>query len=466
MMTNTIMNNDTVDSERGTLRRRGSLSSAATGRPGQVRRTGTAGSTQQGEQYGENPVNILDIIMTQCTLTHRTHNTDRLYEGGKDFAQLHRHNKVRKCIYKDDPPLIHDWLLRQFTKAPKQYMAFLTIFLHLTLDAGTTTLSKLNNIDGLSKIIKLNLSTSFWHNFIDSYLNTLTQYISLQDMFGLIPQLDGSDDGQSGSNDQNAGWQTKAGKKDLKGKAKNSGASGAGGSKRGGASGGDGGQPPKRPKQTFAEKTREGIVVEFRSSVPGAPLVQEDFDHLERTILQHYLDIPEPTFAYRTINSGISQGGVWYACENQETADFLINLVPGIDPPEGMGAYSYVVGNGELRYIKLKLPTKLWMSRERLVKSLRCQNPSLQTYLDENGQRVQARFHVTAGLEPDREAAARQQPYTYVTIEVHVNTVQAIVDLNGEVLIGNSRVRVTGAGIDQLIAERDNNAALQNNNDA
>ena len=281
-------------------------------------------------------------------------------------------------------------------------------------------------------------------------------------MYGQIPQLDGNGDcQQAGAPDPNDGWQTKA-KKDAKGKAKNS---GAGGSKRGGGNG-DGGQPPKRPKQTFAEKTRQGIVVEFRSSVPGAPLVQEDFDHLERTILQHYLNIPEPSFAYRTINSGISQGGVWYACENQATADFLMNLVPGIEPPEGMGAYSYVLGNGELRYIKLKLPSKLWMTRERLIKSLRCQNPSLQTYLDETGQRVQARFHVTAGLEPDREATARQQPYTYVTIEVHVNTVQAIVDLNGEVLIGNSRVRVTGAGIDQLLADRDNNAASDQDNDA
>ena len=103
------------------------------------------------------------------------------------------------------------------------------------------------------------------------------------------------------------------------------------------------------------------------------------------------------------------------------------------------------------------------MTRERLVKSLRLQNPSLQTYEDESGQRVNARFHVTAGLEPDREAEARQQQYTYVTIEVHVNTVLAIVDLDGEVLIGNSRVRVTGAGIDQLLADKVNQAVNNNN---
>ena len=49
-------------------------------------------------------------------------------------------------------------------------------------------------------------------------------------------------------------------------------------------------------------------------------------------------------------------------------------------------------------------------------------------------------------------------------MEVHVRTVEAIVALNGEVLIGNSRVRVTGGGIDQLIADRDNQAAANNIN--
>ena len=231
-------------------------------------------------------------------------------------------------------------------------------------------------------------------------IQTQHLYFVLQELFGLMPQVDGGDDADQSTSSNGSSWNKVSGKKDSKGKAKNSGAGGSGSGKRGGDDSQK--QPPKRQKQTFAEKTREGILVEFRSSVPGAPLVQEDFDHLERTILQHYLDIPEPDFAYRTINSGISQGGVWYACENQETADFLMNIVPGIAPPEGMGHYSYVLGNGDLRYIKLKLPSKLWMSRERLVKSLRLQNPSLQTYVDDDGVRQQASFLVTQGLDLTR----------------------------------------------------------------
>ena len=457
------MNNDnTVDSERGTLRYRGPLSSAVAGRPGQVRRTGTAGSIQQGGQLRTYPVNSLDIFLTLCKFIYKTKHTDRHYNEGKDFALHYRQIKVRTGICKDDPPLMYSWLLRQFLKALKHQTHSLTAFFIHTLEKEYTILvSKIHIFTKLLDFL-LSMSRLFRRKYNNHTLINLTQCTSLQEQY-MIPQYDGTDDSDDQANApaSTSNWQIKGGKKDNKGKAKNTGNNS---NKREG--GGGGGQPPKRPKQTFADKTREGILVEFRSSVPGAPLVQEDFDHLERTILQHYLDIPEPTFAYRTINSGISQGGVWYACENQETADFLRNLVPGIDPPEGMGAYSYVIGNGELRYIKLKLPSKLWMSRDRLVKSLRLQNPSLQTYLDETGQRVQARFHVTQGLEPENEAAARQQQYTFVTIEVHVNTVQAIVDLNGEVLIGNSRVRVTGAGIDQLIAERDNQAAQNINNGA
>ena len=460
MMTKANMYNElTVDSERGTLRYRGPLSSAVAGRPGQVRRTGTAGSTQQGGQLRTNPVKFFDTFLTTSNFYYKTNHTERQYNVGKDFALHYRQNKVRTGIYKDDPPLMYYWLLRQFLKALKHTTTLLTTIFTPILEKDITKLKPFDYLDMQYLVYSILYTRYYWHIYNTYTMINMTQCTPLQDLF-MIPQLDGADDNTAPASTSN--WQTKSSKKDAKGKAKNS---SAGGSKREGG-GGDGGQPPKRPKQTFAEKTREGFLVEFRSSIPGAPLVQEDFDHLERTILQHYLDIPEPTFAYRTINSGISQGGVWYACENQETADFLRNIVPGIDPPEGMGAYSYVIGNGELRYIKLKLPSKLWMSRDRLVKSLRLQNPSLQTYLDEAGQRVQARFHVTAGLEPENEATARQQQYTYVTIEVHVNTVQAIVDLHGEVLIGNSRVRVTGAGIDQLIAERDNQADQNINNGA
>ena len=448
-MTNANLKNDTtVDSERGTLRYRGPLSSAVAGRPGPVPTRGKAGSIEQGGQFRFEPVIFFDNFWTPCIHKYRTRQTYGLHNEDKDLAPHYRQNKTRQCFSQEDPLWLRYWFSGQFLKALMHSLTFLTTSFKHTLNKGYT------NFNPSGKIRQYYLITKVFRHYIH------TGFVLLQDMLDTLPQLDGTDDSAMDASSSSSGqaWQ-KAGKKDNKGKAKNSGAG-----KRG--TGGDGGQPPKRPKQTFAEKTREGILVEFRSSVPGAPLVQEDFDHLERTILQHYLDIPEPSFAYRTINSGISQGGVWYACENQETADFLRNLVPGIDPPEGMGSYSYVIGNGELRYIKLKLPSKLWMSRERLVKSLRLQNPSLQTYLDESGQRVNARFHVTAGLEPDREAEARQQQYTYITMEVHVNTVQAIVDLDGEVLIGNSRVRVTGAGIDQLIADRDNQAALNNiNND-
>ena len=62
---------------------------------------------------------------------------------------------------------------------------------------------------------------------------------------------------------------------------------------------------------------------------------------------------------------------------------------------------------------------------------------------------------MTAGLEPDKMAEARKQSYHYVSLEVNVRTVVAMANLRGDILIGNSQVRVSGAGIEGMIADID-----------
>ena len=131
-----------------------------------------------------------------------------------------------------------------------------------------------------------------------------------------------------------------------------------------------------------------------------------------------------------------------------------------MEPPAGrQGQYTYVIGEGDLRHIKFKLPSRLWMTRDRFVRALYLQNPSLRTYTDEDGIVQNANIIVTNGLDPLKKEDEKKEPFVMVTSEVHVLTVMKIVDKRGEVLIGNSNVRVTGAGIDGLIAKKDQDEA-------
>ena len=99
------------------------------------------------------------------------------------------------------------------------------------------------------------------------------------------------------------------------------------------------------------------------------------------------------------------------------------------------------------------------MTRERFLRALLLQNPSLRSYTDEDGNEHNANMIVTAGLDPLKREEEKREPFVMVTCEVHVLTVMKIVDKRGEVLVGNSNVRVTGAGIDGLIAKKDQEEA-------
>ena len=66
---------------------------------------------------------------------------------------------------------------------------------------------------------------------------------------------------------------------------------------------------------------------------------------------------------------------------------------------------------------------------------------------------------ITSGLEDDEKAKALKEGWFMVGIEIEEESVEAFVQLRGEILIGNSTLRVTGAGIDARIEEADRIAA-------
>ena len=89
------------------------------------------------------------------------------------------------------------------------------------------------------------------------------------------------------------------------------------------------------------------------------------------------------------------------------------------------------------------------------MRALLLQNPTLARVKDENGMWKDAHMRLTSGLEPEQKAKALQEAYFTVGIEIEQASIPAFVEMRGEVQIGNSSLRVTGAGIDAAIDEAD-----------
>ena len=239
------------------------------------------------------------------------------------------------------------------------------------------------------------------------------------------------------------------------------GGAGAGQPRGGGAAGGNSGGNKRnndgdnrKPKKTFAEMTKDLKVIEVRASDPKYPLKQDDFDCLEFTMLHKYLDMDEPGFVYSTPRPGLSQGAVWYGCANEGTYNFIKDTAPEVDPPEEK-PYRYIIAAGNKRYIKIRCAKKFWMTRERFLKALFWQNPSLAKVIDDDGQVKDAHMVITSGLEDENKEKAIADGFFMIGIEIEDVSIDAFVKKRGEIMIGNSTLRVTGAGIDARIEEAD-----------
>ena len=100
------------------------------------------------------------------------------------------------------------------------------------------------------------------------------------------------------------------------------------------------------------------------------------------------------------------------------------------------------------------------------MRALRLQNPDLMTFVDDDGNRTQADFTLIKGLEPADLDIAKKDRGFKVTVQVHVAVVMAIVDKGGRVKMGHSKLRVTGAGIEAMIKENEDQNPTASQNDA
>ena len=210
---------------------------------------------------------------------------------------------------------------------------------------------------------------------------------------------------------------------------------------------------------SYAELSKTNTMLEARSSDPEKQLNQTDFEHLDGSLIFLHLD-NEPTTDFGIVKMGLSQGGVWIACKDKVTVDFVIKQVPLITPPETeqeskLPTYYRIYGpdNRPYKYFKLRVPERFWSTPERFVALIKHFNKSLDyTYLAGNFYK-NAHLRVSAGLK-DRSTEI-DQGYFIVTLEVEENMVPRLVEKNGIIMIGPNALELKGGRIEQSIEENE-----------
>ena len=203
----------------------------------------------------------------------------------------------------------------------------------------------------------------------------------------------------------------------------------------------------------YAELSKTHTMLEARSSDPETPLDQTDFEHLDSSLIFFHLD-NKPTPEYGIVKMGLSQGGVWIACKDKGTVDFVTAQVPKIDPPETKTHTGYEIygpDNRPYKYYKIRVPARFWHTPERFIDLIKHFNKELDySYLAGNFYK-QAHLRVSSGLK-DRTTEI-EQGFFVVTLEVEENMEAKIVEKNGIIMIGPNALEIKGGRIEKAIEE-------------
>ena len=241
-------------------------------------------------------------------------------------------------------------------------------------------------------------------------------------------------------------------------------------------------------KVSYAEATKtKHVMLEVRADNYDVTLEQEDFNSIDRELIFRYadmtLDDKEPeedelvddgvnTSAMRAVIhdsdeedvadgdtdkyfcgyiGGLSQGACWFACDNKETEVFIKTQVPTITPPNS-GKYKYVVYDASkkpFRYMKAKIPARLWSTKKRLTSLFTLFNECLRTPLpNHKGIMKNIHFKIVAGCT-DYESEIKEGKYFWIQIEMDERIISKLTDpiMKGCFKIGASPIQLFGGGI-------------------
>ena len=234
-----------------------------------------------------------------------------------------------------------------------------------------------------------------------------------------------------------------------------------------------------KKKLSYAECTKTHEMLEVRSSDLDIMLDQPDFDKIDRELLYRYAgmevnDDPDNfdgdenesedeeddedkalNKSFYGLVGGISQGCCWFACDNEETAAFVKKVVPTIIPPSPYAdKYKYVVYSASqkpFRYMKCKIPKKMWDTKKRLQFLFRTTNNCLKNRVPDEanpGKTRLVRFKIVAGCH-NYNAEIVNDRFFWIQIEVDELLMPILTgnEHRGALKLGASPITLIGGGI-------------------
>lgn len=231
-----------------------------------------------------------------------------------------------------------------------------------------------------------------------------------------------------------------------------------------------------KKKMSYAQCAKTHEMLEIRSSNLDIQLDQPDFDKIDMELLYKYagLDVADDPESINVddddelednteiescnknfygLVGGISQGCCWFACDNVQTADFVREHAPNILPPAPYtNSYKYVVYSASqkpFRYMKCKVPKKMWNSKKKLQALFKASNNCLRsTYANEEGVPTQVHFKITAGCHNYREEIVNNK-FFWVQMEIDEKLMPTLtgMDQRGALKLGASPISLIGGGI-------------------
>ena len=241
----------------------------------------------------------------------------------------------------------------------------------------------------------------------------------------------------------------------------------------------DGNAAKKKDKKlSFEQMTEKGwIILEVRCADPEQKLDQQDYDVIEVKVVENYMityralkQAKKTVWHYKEMKSGICQKGLWFALGNKESADFLYNLIPAIQPPEGRAYtyFSYKPDERPFRYVRTYIPEKYYGVRKTIPESLKAFNEEFEAVIDDDGYPEESHITISKVKEPEERKITDDDGNVikiiktfFVELEIDYKLITPLVKAEGILKLGHSSLVFTGASLETLIKAEKQKATIQ-----
>ena len=192
-------------------------------------------------------------------------------------------------------------------------------------------------------------------------------------------------------------------------------------------------------------------MIEVRADDLAIQLVEEDYHQLDLELLLRYSEYEGDHFEFEILGN-YANGGVWFACANKETAEFLKQTIPTISPPEDLIVHQkycykpYEQDAKPFRFMRGRVPKRFYTNKAHLQTLLKISNKVLRTkVVSDDGTERQPHFSVVFGCEDKEKDIVND--YFEVGLEIDEKIFINLINMKGQLKLSSGYVKLYGGGM-------------------